>query len=72
MRSAELADYFLWDIPSENELPKIPVLVLSMRSGKTNQFGKLQYAAMARCRNVWTCPVGSIGLYVLNNRPSSF
>lgn len=65
VRLAELADLFSWLVPAD-DTPSITepmALMMSMRQGKTNQFGKLEYCSMVRARDVHVCGIGGLAIH---------
>jgi hypothetical protein len=63
VRGMELPDLF--SLPLEGEGPTDCIAVVSsMRNGKTNAFGKLEYGAMIRAKNVEACGISTLGFYL--------
>ena len=62
-RACQLADLFTLEFQNEGVTPCWPVIMV-MDQGKTNQFGKREYAACIRNREVITCPVGALAFYL--------
>lgn len=62
-RACQLADLFTLEFQNEGVTPCWPVIMV-MDQGKTNQFGKREYAACIRNRDVLTCPVGALAFYL--------
>ncbi len=63
-RDTELSDIFKYDFDvAYDSEATIPFLVIRMSYTKTTQSGKLQYAAMARSKDVNACCVGGLALY---------
>ena len=61
-RKAELPDLQVVDLENEG-IGKCPALVLIMRQGKTNKFGKLEVGACMRNAKVEICPFMMLGAY---------
>jgi hypothetical protein len=62
-RACQLADLFTLEFQNEGVTPCWPVIMV-MDQGKTNQFGKREYAACIRNKEVVTCPVGALAFYL--------
>lgn len=56
-RNWQLPDLFSIDIPSEGPT-SCWALVIVMRQGKTNQFGKIEYSGAYRHKDATLCSVG--------------
>lgn len=62
-RNIEFADLFCMSTPEETYAPcqrPVVAVVAVSRNGKTNRYGKIQYAAMFRHRLVHLCPIGAM------------
>lgn len=68
VRIGELADTFSWKIPADDAPHITPpiALMMSMRQGKTNQFGKLEYCSMVRARDVNVCGVSGYAFHLFD------
>ncbi|KAL3694617.1 hypothetical protein R1sor_008268 [Riccia sorocarpa] len=62
VRAMELPDLHSVVLDREG-VSECHALILVMRQGKTNQFGRLDVAACLRNREVSACPVGILGFY---------
>jgi hypothetical protein len=63
-RELEFADMFCLEF--ENQGPSTcMVLVIIMGTGKTNQYGRVEYGASMRHKNAELCTLGATGLYIL-------
>jgi hypothetical protein len=61
-RACQLLDLFTLEFQNEGITPCLAVIMV-MDQGKTNQFGKREYAA---CREVIACPVGALAFYLFS------
>lgn len=62
-RAYQLADIFM--IKALKEGPTdCWALVTIMKQGKCNQFGRIEYGAAFRNKDILICPVGALGLYL--------
>ena len=59
----QLPNLFTLEFQNEGVTPRWPVIMV-MDQGKTNQFGKREYAACIRNREVVACPVGALAFYL--------
>ena len=62
-RACQLPDLFTLEFQNEGVTPCWPVIMV-MDQGKTNQFGKREYAACIRNKDVITCPVSALAFYL--------
>jgi hypothetical protein len=62
-RACQLPDLFTLEFQNEGVTPCWPVIMV-MDQGKTNQFGKREYAACIRNKAVIACPVGALAFYL--------
>ena len=58
----ELPDMFHIPLPNEG-VSECRAVVLQMRSGKTNQFGKVEYGSFIRNKDVHGCPISALAMY---------
>lgn len=61
-RTVELPDLFTIELLNEGPTPCWP-MVMIMDNGKTNQVGRLEYAAVARHRNPLLCTMSHLAFY---------
>jgi hypothetical protein len=64
-RMAQLPDFFSLEVPDEGPT-QCDVLVMIMNVGKTNQYGKLEYGAVMRNKDVRKCALGGLALYLFS------
>jgi hypothetical protein len=62
-RACQLPNLFTLEFPNEGVTPCWPVIMV-MDQGKTNQFGKRDYAACIRNKEVIACPVRALAFYL--------
>ena len=62
VRAMEFPDLFCLLLEGEGPTD-CKAVVSSMRNGKTNSFGKLEYGSMIRAKDVEACGTGSRGFY---------
>jgi hypothetical protein len=67
----ELADLSAVELMNEGPSPCF-ALVIVLNNGKTNQSGRLEYAAMIRNENVEICPLGAAAFYLFHRCVLSF
>lgn len=65
MRQLELADMFIDNIEDQG-VGECKAVICVMNQGKTNQYGKAEFAATLRNRDVFRCPQGKMGFYFLH------
>lgn len=65
MRNIELPDLFLDDIPDQG-MGECKAVISVLNKGKTNHFGKEEFAATLRHRDVLTCPQSKMAFYFAN------
>ncbi|KAE8251595.1 hypothetical protein A4X06_0g2613, partial [Tilletia controversa] len=63
IRGAQLADMFVLPMPNEGA-QLCHAVVLITAQGKTNQFGRLEYAGCLRYKNVLECPQSALAIYL--------
>jgi len=63
VRKMELPDIHTVTLLSEGVTPA-DVLICISNNGKTNQFGKLEFFAYLRAKNVVTCPVSAVAFFL--------
>ena len=63
VRKMELPDIHTVTLPSEGVTPA-DVLICISNNGKTNQFGKLEFFACLRAKNVCTCPISAVAFFL--------
>jgi hypothetical protein len=63
-RQGEISDLHTFEFPDEGPTPCFP-LIMTMRSSKTNQFGRLETMGAFRNKDPFICPLGAVGFYLL-------
>jgi len=63
-RELELSDMHSLLMPQEG-YTDCHALLLIMRKGKTNQFGRLEIGAALRNKNVFVCPFATLAMYLV-------
>jgi hypothetical protein len=63
VRKMELPDIHFVQLPSEG-VTAADVFICISNNGKTNQFGKLEFYACLRAKNVSICPVASVAFFL--------
>ena len=63
-RSIEISDLFTFEFPGKGPTPYIP-LILTIRAGKQNQYGRLKTAGALRSRDPSIYILGAVGFYLL-------
>ncbi|KAF1316118.1 Short-chain dehydrogenase, partial [Globisporangium splendens] len=62
-RLVQFPDMLTLDLTDEGPQLCTP-LVIIMRQGKTNQFGRVEYGAAMRCKELLLCPLNSVATYL--------
>ena len=67
-REAQLADLVLIDLENEGPKPNesAPCLIMTMRQGKQNQHGKVEYMGCIRNVDPVLCPLSALAFYFFN------
>ncbi|CAD6951259.1 unnamed protein product, partial [Tilletia caries] len=66
IRGAQLADMFVLPMPNEGAQPCHAVVLITAQ-GKTNQFGRLEYAGCLRYKNVLEYPQSALAIYLFEH-----
>ena len=64
IRGLELSDLHFVDLENEGPVEHCLAVLCTLNQGKTNQVGRMEYAAFFRNKEVDLCPVGGLAFYL--------
>ena len=64
IRGLELSDLHFVDLENEGPVKDCLAVLCTLNQGKTNQVGRMEYAAFLRNKEADLCPVGGIAFYL--------
>lgn len=72
IRGLELSDLHFVDLENEGPVENCLAVLCTLNQGKTNQVGRMEYAAFLRNKEADLCPVGGIAFYLFYRYGSAF
>ena len=72
IRGLELSDLHFVDLENEGPVENCLAVLCTLNHGKTNQVGRMEYAAFLRNKEADLCPVGALAFYLFYRYASVF